>query len=321
MNWQDLKKRWGLHERVHHVPFVTPVVALELQPGFVTGARLNPGKGHVERAGIRQLDAGALVPSPNRPNLTNLAAVKRAVGEVAALLGNGSDRLGLLIPDVSVRVALLNFETLPENRREEETVVRWRLREFLPYAPEEARVSYQVVAKQANGAEVLAMAVRASVLAEYEAALEGINGGPALVLSATAALLPLLPEEKTAQLLLHLCPGSLTTVLVVMNRICLWRTRPFTDESEDVAGEVVREGVRSVATCQDQFGTEAQRVWFCARPPAANGLKERLAGALGREVLPLRWDPASATGLSGDERETFQHFGVPFAGLLANPGE
>ena len=79
--------------------------------------------------------------------------------------------MGLLIPDVAVRVALLQFETLPDDHREAETLVLWRMREYLPYAPEEARLSYQVLGKQPGSVEILGVAVRGSVLAEYEAAI------------------------------------------------------------------------------------------------------------------------------------------------------
>ena len=60
----------------------------------------------------------------------------------------------------------------------------WRMREYLPYPPEDARLSYQVMAKQPASVEILGVAVRNSVLAEYETAMAGINGGPALVLPA-----------------------------------------------------------------------------------------------------------------------------------------
>jgi len=321
MNWHDWKKRLGLEGHARQAHFVAPSVALELQPGFVAGARLNAAKRHVERAAVRQLEIGALAPSPSRSNLNSEAAVKEAIGGVAVSVGNGSDRLGLLIPDLAVRVALLIFESLPSNRREEEALVRWRMKEFLPFAPEEARVSYQILARQPNGTEVLGMAIRGSVLAEYEAALDGINGGPALVLPATGALLPLLPEDSAPQLLLHASPGSLTAVLVAANRVRFWRTRELEGEPERAGEELTREAARALATCQDQFGLQVQRLWFCARPPAAGALAPQLARALGRELLPLSGAAASAASLPEGEREAFEHFGVPFAGLVANWNE
>ena len=165
------------------------------------------------------------------------------------------------------------------------------------------------------------MAVRGTVLAEYEALLEGINrGAPTLVLPATVALLPLLPEEAGGQLLLHLCPGALTAVVMASNRVRYWRTRSLEGGAASNAEEVGREAARVLATCQDNLNVQVQNVWFCARPPAESAVEEALAKALDRElcVLPASFVPAA--GLPSGQRDAFDHFGMPFAGLVANLG-
>ncbi len=319
MSWQEWKKRLSLERPATSAHFLMPTVALELEPGFVAGAHLDAASHQVQRVGVRELQVGALAPSPNKPNVTDDAAIRRTVAEVAELVGDGGGRLGLLIPDVSVRVTLLQFETLPEGRREAESLVRWRMREFLPFAPEEARISYQVLAHEPNLLEVLALAVRGSVLAEYEATLEGLNGGATLVLPASVALLPLLPEDAAGQLLLHLCPGALTAVVVTLNRVRYWRTRALdAGAGTDSREEIAREAARVLATCQDHLNVPVQNIWFCARPPATAEMKDALARTLGRELRPLAGSFAQATALPAGEREALQHFGMPFAGLLAN---
>jgi hypothetical protein len=267
---------------------------------------------------MSELPAGALAPSANKSNVTDSAALRRTVAEVRARIGNVGGKLGLLIPDVAARVALLQFETLPEDHGEAETLVLWRMREFLPYAPEEARLSYQVLAKQTGAVEVLAVAVRGSVLAEYEAAMEGINGGPALVLPASVALLPLLPEEAGGQLLLHLCPGALTAVVVASNHMRYWRTRSLEDDPLHNQEEVAREATRVLATCQDNLDVQVQNVWYCARPQQPPEVDAALANALGRELCPLPANFVLAASVSSGQREAFDQFGMPFAGLVAN---
>ncbi len=318
MSLTSWKKRLGMGGQKHAGQFVAPTFALDLEPGFVAAARLSPSKRLVQSVGVRELPAGALVPSANKPNVTDNAAVRRTIAEVSERVGIAGGRLGLLIPDVAVRVALLQFETLPDDHREAETLVLWRMREYLPYAPEEARLSYQVLAKQPGSVEVLGVAVRGSVLAEYESAMEGLNGGPVLVLPATVALLPLLPEETSGQLLLHLCPGALTAVVVAFNRVRYWRTRSLEGEAVSNLEEVAREATRVLATCQDNLGVQVQNVWFCSRPPAVLEVEEALASALGRKLQPLPASFVPSAGLPSGQRETFDQFGLPFAGLVAN---
>jgi hypothetical protein len=321
MSWSSWKKRLGLEGHPHTGHFVAPTFALDVEPGFVAAARLSPSKRQVQSVGVRELLAGALAPSANKANVTDDAVIRRTIAEVSEKVGNSGGRWGLLIPDVAVRVALLQFETLPDDHGQAETLVLWRMREYLPYAPEEARLSFQVLAKQPGSVEVLGVAVRSSVLAEYEAVMEGINGGPALVLPASVALLPLLPEDASGQLLLHLCPGALTAVVVASNRVRYWRTRSLEGDPANNAVEVAREAIRVLATCQDNLSVQIQNVWYCARPPAEAEVEEALAKGLGREFRPLPANFLPAAGLPSGQREAFEHFGMPFAGLVANLSE
>jgi len=318
MNWATWKNRLRLGVHAHAGTFVAPTFAIDLEPGFVVAARLSSSKRQVQSVGVREIPAGVLVPSANKSNMTDIATVRRAVAEVAETVGSLGSRPGLLIPDVAARVALLQFETLPDDRGEAESLVLWRMREYLPYAPEEARLSYQVLGKQPGAVEVLGVAVRGSVLAEYESALEVVNGGPVLMLPASVALLPLLPEDNSGQLLLHLCPGALTAVVVAFNRVRYWRTRSLEGDAASNIEEVVREATRVLATCQDNLGVQVQNVWFCSRPPAAVEVREALAKSLGFALIPLPSPFIPNGGLPSGQREAFDYFGMPFAGLVAN---
>jgi type IV pilus assembly protein PilM len=320
MDWGNLKKRIGMGGRTHTGRFVAPAFALDLEPGFVAAARLNTSKRLVQSVGVRELPAGALAPSPNKSNIADVAAMRRTISEVVQKVGNSGSRVGLLIPDAAARIALLQFETLPDDSREAETLVLWRMREFLPYTPEEARLTFQVVDRQSGSLEVLVVAVRESVLAEYEAGMEGVNGAPALVLPASVALLPLLPDGDGGQLLIHLSTGSLTAVVVASSRLRYWRTRALGDDLQANLAEVARETSRVLATCQDNLGVQIENVWYCDRTSGEGkpAIARALAQTVGHELqtLPPKFLPPA--GLPSGQREVFEQFGMPFAGLLAN---
>jgi hypothetical protein len=130
--------------------------------------------------------------------------------------------------------------------------------------------------------------------------------------------LPLLPEDAGGQLLLHLCPGALTAVVMDSNRIRYWRTRQLVGDAASNAEEVGREAARVLATCQDNLSVHVENVWYCARPLADPEVESALAAALGRELCPLQSSSAPAAGLPSGQREAFDQFGIPFAGLMAN---
>jgi len=89
------------------------------------------------------------------------------------------------------------------------------MRENLPFTPEEARISYQTLQARAVAKEgpidMVALAMRSSVAAEFEEIFEGINRSSVLLLPATMPLLALLPrEEGGGQLLVHVCASAAT---------------------------------------------------------------------------------------------------------------
>ena len=112
MDWTIWKKRLALDGHIRTGRFVAPNFALELEPGFVAAARLNPSKRQVQSVGVGEIPAGALAPSAHKSNVSDSATIRRTISEVCAKVGNAGGKLGLLIPDVAARVALLQFAKL-----------------------------------------------------------------------------------------------------------------------------------------------------------------------------------------------------------------
>jgi hypothetical protein len=319
MNWEALKSRLWPKRATRTGSFLLPSVVLDLQPGFVAGARLDRKSREVRRVAVRQLEAGALEPLANRPNLAKQEVVRRAIREVLETVGDGGGRVGILLPDPAVRVAILRFETLSSRREEAEALVRWKMGSIISFPPEEARVSYQLLPKGEQSVELLAMAVRNSVVGEYEAAVEDVRAGPALVLPATAALLPLLPAGyQGGQVLVHVCSGSVTSVVAVGDGISFWRNRQLERVTAAEDEEVVSEFARVVAACRDHLKSEIEDLFIYVRPPASSALEREIGKVTGRRVQHLTSAAPHTQGLSPAERKILESFGMPFAGLLAN---
>lgn len=323
MDWAHFNNLFRPTRRAGTAAFSLPPLVLEIEPEFVAGARFDRGgrfERRLRRIGVREFGSRPFEPLPHRPNVTNRAEFDRVVREVVDSVGEGNSRVGLLVPDAIVRVAFLSFETLPDHPAEVDALVRWRLRDLLPYAPEEARLAWQIIRREPDCVELLTMAARSGVLAEYEAALEHLDGEPALILPATAALLPLLPEDEgLGQLLMHVFSGWLTTVVVSGGRLRLWRSRDLGGMSgEDLAPEAAREAVRVIASARDHLQVEIGKVWLCARPSASPELVEGLGRAVTQPVEPLLPRADLVQHLAGRERALFERFGSTFAGLVLN---
>jgi hypothetical protein len=323
MDWGALKKRFGEAGQSAAATFTLPDVILEIQSGFVLGARLETsGRSpvRVRRIEVREAEARSQESPPAGENVSNTVELRRPLGEILSAVGDGNRSVGLLLPDGIVRVATLTFETLPERHQEACALVRWKMREVLAFPPEEARLSFQVLRRDAGLVEILALAAQNAVLSEYETAIDRLGRGPSLILPATAALLPLIPDgAKTAELLVHVCSSSVTTVVLEGGLLRTWRNRDLSGISvEDAVREVGREAARIVASSRDRLGVDLGRVWLCARPPAGLEQVEELMRAVAHPVELLRPGSDLAPILSTDGREVFERYGATVAGLISN---
>ncbi len=301
--------------------FSLPTTVFEIRPEYILGARILRPSRKVVRVALGELGAGAVSPLLGHPNILKPEEVGRTLLAVAKVLGSDKGHFGLLLPDGAVRVSILDFETLPADRKEQESLIRWKMKPLLPFPVEEARLSYEVAAKGPEGVEAVVMAVRTSVAAEYESMLEGLNGDVALVLPTTAALLPLLSEDAArGELLLHVSPSQLTAAVVGGRQIRLWRNQAFNGKSpEERLAAVGEEAARTLAASHDYLGLEISRVRLSATPRPPEAWVAELGRALSREVESLAPDPmAVGIKLSHEEEQLLGEFGATLSGLVAN---
>jgi hypothetical protein len=320
ISWDRLKKLVDSASGDTMARFTLPRVVYEIEPSFVLSARLDGRSKQLRRLAVRELEPHTLEPLAHRPNVVNAENLRVALRDLAQTVGNGNGPSGLLLPDGAVRVAILDFETLPENRKDAESLVRWRMRENLPAAPDETRLSYQVLSKESRRVELLVVAVRTAVLTEYEQILEPMNGGLALVLPATIAVLPLVPAGNGGgELLLHLCAGWMTAVVLHENRAKLWRCSELPFESpDDLARTAAVEAARVSESARDHLHIETERVWLAERPLSSPGLEDEISRTLSKEVVRLQPPGATGRALSETEHPVFENFGAAVAGLVLN---
>lgn len=203
----------------------TPAVAVELAAGRVVAGRL--GAGGEVRAGKRGLAAGAVAPSAVKPNLGDANAVAAAIAGLLAGLDAEAEAVTLLLPDLTARLSVLEFEALPARRDELESLARFRLRKSLPFAEEQAAISCQVLSPTRM---LVALADRARV-DEYENCLEAAGVRAATVLPSGLACLAAQPVLDHGTLLLRAEPGCLTTAFCWQGKVEFFR-------AVEVAGSV-----------------------------------------------------------------------------------
>src|SRR5689334_20909031 len=165
-----------------------PRLACEISADRVLAGRIAEGGRMVEMCAVRELAPGSIVPDLTESNVRQPDVVRDAIREALnGLSPRTRDVIGVL-PDAAVRVALLDFDTLPSKREEAEGVVRFRLKKSLPFDVDKAKVSYHVQPSN-TGVRVIAAVALLNVIEDYEAAFRQAGYEPGVVMPSMLAAL------------------------------------------------------------------------------------------------------------------------------------
>jgi type IV pilus assembly protein PilM len=192
-----------------------PRLACEITPEGVIAARQQTPE--QTAMSFASLQTGVVQPGLAVPNFSDqprvVAALRQALDEVAAR----EKQLTLVVPDATVRVLTLDFDTLPAKPQEALPIVRFRLRKLMPFEVDEAAVSYQVMRQKQEQTQVLVTVMPGAVREEYEGVVREAEYEPGVVLPSTLAALAALTASDPA---------------LVMNRSRLWLTMAIASGDE-----------------------------------------------------------------------------------------
>ncbi|HEX8172009.1 MAG TPA: hypothetical protein VF824_15840 [Thermoanaerobaculia bacterium] len=132
-------------------------------------ARLGRGKTgpRVLQAKTYRIASGTFTPSMVTPQLANESAVAEALRRLRMETGRW-DKVSLLLPDSWFRINILELPSLPERDGEALEVVRWSLKRTLPIPPDQLRVTYTLLSRNAQGVKVLALSAMEATLSSIE---------------------------------------------------------------------------------------------------------------------------------------------------------
>ena len=223
---------------------VRPRIAVEVRPEGVYAASATDASGLLAQIGSTQLAAGAVVPSLRPGNIVDRIAVIAALKKTLGIVQTGKARdITLIVPDTAVRVLLLDFDELPSKSEDVLPVLRFRLAKLLPFQPDQAQVSYQVMSRRSLLLQVLVVAIPNEVLAEYESVVREAGFEPGAVLPSTLAVAAAIDDAgQTASLLVNGSEFAVTTAILRRGELLLHRTlelkaEPMAEAAASVALE------------------------------------------------------------------------------------
>ena len=164
-----------------------PASAIGLEENLASVVQLERVKGNVcrlKRAATASIDRALLQPSFDEPNVQNgpqLAAVLKDLAVGAGLMRQ--KRWSLTLPETTARTIVFTMETQPQSGAELQDVLKWKIERGFGAPIDELSISRERLQKDAQGRDrYLAVAIKKSVLAEYEAVLESLGWRAGLIL-------------------------------------------------------------------------------------------------------------------------------------------
>jgi len=290
-----------------------PKLACEIAADRVIAARAADSRQVLELCSTSELAPGCVVPDLTEGNLRQPDQVVSALREVLGNVGSRSREVTAVLPDAAVRVALLDFETLPQHREEAEGVVRFRLRKSLPFDVDKAKVSYQ--AQTSNGTvRVVAAVALNSVVQEYEAVIREAGFSPGVVLPSMLAAVSGAPADR-GTLVVKVDSRTTSIALLDQQQLLLFRTLENT-RGVTISGEQLAEDVYpSVVFFQDTYNTNIEQI-FVSGISDISSVASSLQSQTGAEVKELV--QASQLGLGGGSIPKWRMAGVVGALLSTN---
>jgi type IV pilus assembly protein PilM len=261
-----------------------PKLACEISADRILAGRVSDNGQVITTFTSRELAPGAVVPDLTQTNLPTRITVSQAIQDAMVSLSERSRDVIAVLPDAAVRVALLDFDTLPNDAKEAESVVRFRLKKSLPFDVDAAKVSYHAQVS-GNGVKVVAAVALKSVIDDYEAAFRDAGYSPGVVMPSTLAALGAADSQKPT---LVVKVDAETTSIAILDKEQMLLFRTIENAlGASISGEQLAEEIYpSIVFFQDTYQLNIEQI-FIAGLANSDAAAPALRSQTGAEVRDL----------------------------------
>jgi len=269
-----------------------PSTACQFSSRYLSGACLASGDKKIRAHFVIPLSKGAVLPSFYKKNIADASSLEKSLSEGMARLKPGGKKVVFLLPELSQKVFIFNFDSMPSAPEEKKKLIRFRVKKQLPLLPRDTRMAFET-SPSPEGVRVVATVAKAAVVREYEDLFHKLHFQVTLAGVPSLSLLNLLDPEKDRDfILLDVEDDSFSLLAMIDGQAALYRQKPF---GIDAAGEgeaaakadnVLQEVVNTINFIWDKEKKKIASVWLRlgilqADDSLFNRMEERLA-------LPLR---------------------------------
>jgi hypothetical protein len=163
-----------------------PATAVGFEKGLAAVVQLERGRGgtRLRRAATVDLPETLIRPDFDEPNISDPQELKAALTDLATSAGLlQQKRWSVALPETSSRSLILTLETRPASNAELEEILTWKMERGFGDSLSELSISRERLPADSQGKDrYLAVAVRTSILGEYENVLNSLGWRAGLIL-------------------------------------------------------------------------------------------------------------------------------------------
>lgn len=263
-----------------------PAMAFEVSEAGVSAARI----GSRAELDFAPLPEGAVAVSPLKENVIDPDAFGQAVRSLVS--SQKRKDVALILPDFSTRIAVLDFDSLPSDAKEQAALIRFRVKRSLPFDAESAALSYCVQPGSHKRVDVVAVLSPREIVERYEAPFRNAGLNPGLVTTSCMAALELAPEAGLS-VIAKLTGRVITVIVRERSTLKLVRCLEIPSASLDDIAAVL---APTLVYVEDNLGGRAERLFLCGFGAQSDEAQRRFDTELGTPVEILR----SPLGVAGE---------------------
>lgn len=233
------------------------------------------------------LPEGALVPSPVSNNLVDPVAVESALFRITGPAPQRRRRTAaVLLPDYAARIVVLDFENLPANAQEQESLIRFRVKKSVALDVDSAILRYFPQTNPRSGYDVVVVIAAPEVLAPYEALFRNCNLHAGFITISCLTALELVQEPAGSMALLARLAGRTLSLMVLQEtRLKFVRCIELGERSVD---EILGVVSPTAAYAEDELHAHLDSILLCGFSDLYENVERRLKTELTAQVAPLR---------------------------------
>jgi type IV pilus assembly protein PilM len=259
-----------------------PEYVIEISEQAVTWAHRSSSP----QIAVQPLEPGVLAITPMKDNVLRSELFEK---NVRAIVNGGAGkkrkRAALILPDYCARISVIDFDHFPATHEEQETLVRFRVKRFVPFDIESAAVAFQ--AQQRPGEkrwDVVVVIVGLEIVARYEAPFRAAGYHTGIVTTSAMAAASLIRSSGltvTAKL-----DGRAMSV-AVLNGDAMRLVR-CVELPEVTMDEIMSVLHPTFAFMEDELSHRPEQMYLCGFGPLTEELRQRCQEELATPAELLR---------------------------------